>query len=700
MFKKLKMANALSLAVGIVVTLGFITLLAASSIFQLKSSVEQSENIAKEVSKSSAHTVESLFESASLSAFKFGEGVELLRKNNLADRNKIIEMQKEFLKNNQGILGVAITYEPNKFDGRDKEFMGSAESGPKGEFMPYVFLKSSQEFGVENSALEDSSWYEEVKKNKKVHITNPMEVKIGGQSANIISIVVPILDKDEFLGVVALDVPSDIFQNGISSIKPMGGYGLLLDRNGIFIADGVDGSNIGKKALDINKNLGSLAETTSKGKEKTEYGYSNRLKEDVLWVGEPIKASESDDYWTFVSVIPKSAVFANFYASLKINVIIALISLVVIIAILRFILKRMTGAIADASSFIVNMSEGDFSKEVPTETMKFRNEIGDLMRALDKMQKSLRESLKDVIRGADKINYANAQVHEAMAHLNQNTEETNATVEEVSAGIEETAAHVEEISAYAQDIEKSVSVIMEKTENTSKAAEKIKEQGILLQGTAFEAKQRTEELYEEVKEKLYKALDESKAVEKISLLSDSILHITSQTNLLALNAAIEAARAGESGKGFAVVADQIRKLAEDSQKAASEIQNVTQTIYGAVEKLTDSSEVILNFVEKEVFNNYDTMLETGEKYTGDAVTLDSLMSDFTQASEELSASIESIVNFINEINVTVNEGARGNQVIVEQMNGITKDVDMVKVEMDESEEAVSKLREIVSKYSI
>lgn len=362
--------------------------------------------------------------------------------------------------------------------------------------------------------------------------------------------------------------------------------------------------------------------------------------------------------------------------------------------------KTITASIKATTNHLSIISSGDFSIDVPEYHLKFKDEVGDMARAVDKMQKSIREVIRGVISECANVNVLADTSVRYIAELNSDIEEISATTEQLSAGMEETAASSEEMNATSAEIETAIEAVAAKAQEGSVSVNEISKKANELKSNAVLSQESAHKIRVNIDERLRKAIEQSKNVEQIKVLSDAILQISSQTNLLALNAAIEAARAGEAGKGFAVVADEIRKLAEDSRNTVSEIQTITNTVTLAVKNLSESSEQVLEFLDIQVDKDYSKMITTGENYNRDAEFIDDLITDFSATAQELSASVQNMVKAINEVTAATNEGAAGTVNIAQKAMSIVEKANEVGKQSEHVKASSESLINLVSSFKI
>ncbi len=114
-----------------------------------------------------------------------------------------------------------------------------------------------------------------------------------------------------------------------------------------------------------------------------------------------------------------------------------------------------------------------------------------------------------------------------------------------------------------------------------------------------------------------------------------------------------------AGIGFAVVADEIRKLAESSKQAVTEIQGVTTNVLDAVEDLVASSQKILSFIQTTVISDYNLQVNNSGQYSDYASNIDNFVREFSSTTKELMESINNILAALGDVTISVNESTQG-----------------------------------------
>ncbi|MFD2874964.1 methyl-accepting chemotaxis protein [Paenibacillus rhizoplanae] len=285
-------------------------------------------------------------------------------------------------------------------------------------------------------------------------------------------------------------------------------------------------------------------------------------------------------------------------------------------------------------------------------------EIGVLAEGFNDMIASQQSLIQEIMHSSQSISGAVGNTEQNVFVLDGSITDISGVTEELSAGLQQTAASMEEMNASTTQIEAAINGIARKAQEGAEAAGEINVRAERLKERAWESRTQADTVYGLSEEKLRTAIEQSGSISQISTLTGAILEIAAQTSLLSLNASIEAARAGEAGRGFAVVAEEIRKLADNSRETVTEIQGVTGAVIEAVSNLVEAAESMLGFMDSQVKKDYDAMQETGERYSEDARYIEELVTDFSATSEELLASIQSMLTAISETGSATNEGGR------------------------------------------
>ena len=404
--------------------------------------------------------------------------------------------------------------------------------------------------------------------------------------------------------------------------------------------------------------------------------YSSAMQESIAAIRTNV--SENAD----VAKEQLAAVYRTSIAASTASIIISVAALLAtLICVFRLVIipllktqKEITNIIED-----IDKREGDLTRRV---SVHANQEVAAVGNGINVFMDKLQDIFKVIVNNSTRMESVVGEVRDSVVTSNGSVSDLSALTEELSATMEEMSANASLINTNTESVKQEVDQIAERTSEINAYTREMKEHADSMEASARENMESTGAKVNEILTVLNQAIEDSKSVNQVNSLTDDILNIASQTNLLALNASIEAARAGEAGRGFSVVATEISQLAAASQEAANHIQQINRVVTEAVGNLTEHSNGLVQYMNDSILPEFEAFVDAGSAYREKATHSETSMGDFTEKTEVLKKTMAEIADSINTIAHAIEEGVKGvssaadsTQVLVGDMEDITRHMD-------------------------
>jgi len=291
------------------------------------------------------------------------------------------------------------------------------------------------------------------------------------------------------------------------------------------------------------------------------------------------------------------------------------------------------------------VASGDLSKVIE---LKSTGDVQKLIESFKLMLNSLRDIVTDVRETSSLVSTTSDSLASISEEMNSTTEEVSTAIQRIASGSQHQAERIKEVVKIVGDQLTSVEQVVSSAESAADASTKASEVAQKGGDSAQVALQKMREIQAVVDGATEIVRKLGERTKEIHQIVNVITNIAQQTNLLALNAAIEAARAGEHGRGFAVVADEVRKLAEGSGRAASQISVLVDQIETETRKAVDQMENGAKDVSVGA-TVIDSALASLEDIAATIEETAAMVEEITAATEEQKASAERIVQAVDEV---------------------------------------------------
>lgn len=409
-----------------------------------------------------------------------------------------------------------------------------------------------------------------------------------------------------------------------------------------------------------------------------------------------IYSHSADIGFTTCALVPMRVVTSQATEIRNMTIGLVILACVIVVIVGIFITAGIENNMRRISRKFGDVARGDLTVTV---SAKGHDEFQDLAGSATNMITNTKKLVNQVSNATGELEVSAQNVGQASELIHEYSQDITRAIGEINEGMEEQSRHaqecVEKTDILSNEIQEA-SHVVERVEKLVGETEGMINKGMEIVQVLGDRAGETTQMTVKVSESIESLRKES---EIINSFVATITEITEQTNLLSLNASIEAARAGEAGRGFAVVAEEIRKLADDSAKAAGEIRNnvanITAQTQNSVESASQAKamvelqtkaveEVIAVFREMQermgqLIEGLKDIVVSTEKADGERSAAVAAVKNISDIIEETAGSAETVNDVANKLLNHVEKLSTTASVLDENMEGLKNEISVFKI---------------------